>query len=56
MIPQLNMWKYVKEDKVIPWKDIERGYEVKKGQYVVFQGEELKAAKPESDQRIRSSR
>jgi DNA end-binding protein Ku len=43
----------IKEDKVIPWEDVAKGYEVSKGQYVVFGNEELKAARPESDQRIR---
>jgi DNA end-binding protein Ku len=43
----------VKEDKVVPWQDVVRGYEVSKGQFVVFDNEELKAARPESDQRIR---
>jgi DNA end-binding protein Ku len=43
----------VKEDKVVPWEEVEKGYEVRKGQFVVFQKEELKAAMPESDQRIR---
>jgi DNA end-binding protein Ku len=43
----------IKEDKVVPWEDIVKGYEVAKDQFVVFQKEELKAARPESDQRIR---
>jgi DNA end-binding protein Ku len=43
----------IKEDKVIPWEDVAKGYEVSKGQFVVFKNEELKAARPESDQRIR---
>jgi len=43
----------IKEDKVVPWEDIVKGYEVGKSQFVVFQKEELKAARPESDQRIR---
>jgi DNA end-binding protein Ku len=43
----------IKEDKVVPWEDIVKGYEVSKNQFVVFQKEELKAARPESDQRIR---
>lgn len=43
----------IKEDKVVPWEEIAKGYEVAKGEFVVFQKEELDAAKPESDQRIR---
>lgn len=43
----------IKEDKVVPWEDIIRGYEVRKGEFVVLSNEELKAARPESDQRIR---
>lgn len=43
----------IKEDKVIPWQDIERGYEISKGKFVVFQKEELKAVRPESNQKIR---
>jgi DNA end-binding protein Ku len=43
----------VKDNKVIPWNDIARGYEVRKGEFVVLQKEDLEAARPESDQRIR---
>jgi DNA end-binding protein Ku len=43
----------VKEDKVVPWEDVVKGYEVAKDQFVIFEKEELKAARPESDQRIR---
>jgi DNA end-binding protein Ku len=43
----------VKEDRVVPWEDIVKGYEVAKNQFVIFEKEELKAARPESDQRIR---
>jgi DNA end-binding protein Ku len=43
----------MKEDMVVPWQDIVKGYEFAKGQFVVFQKEELKAVRPESDQRIR---
>ncbi|MDD1677123.1 MAG: Ku protein [Methanomicrobiales archaeon] len=42
-----------KDDKVIPWEDTVRGYEVRKGEYVVFEKEELEAILPESDKRIR---
>jgi DNA end-binding protein Ku len=43
----------IREDKVIPWEDIVKGYEIRKNEFVVFTNEELKAARPESDQRIR---
>ena len=43
----------IKEDKVIPWEDIVKGYEIRKNEFVVFTNEDLKAARPESDQRIR---
>jgi DNA end-binding protein Ku len=43
----------VRDDKVIPWEDTVKGYEVRKGEYIVIEKEELKAARPESDQRIR---
>jgi DNA end-binding protein Ku len=43
----------IKEDKVIPWEDTVKGYEIRKNEFVVFTNEELKAARPESDQRIR---
>ncbi len=43
----------VKEDKIVPWEDVVKGYEISKGEFVVFSKEELKAARPESDQRIR---
>jgi DNA end-binding protein Ku len=43
----------IKEDKVIPWEDIVKGYEIRKNEFVVFTNEDLKAARPESDQRMR---
>jgi DNA end-binding protein Ku len=46
----------IEEDKVVPWEEIVRGYEIRKGQFVIFQNEELEAARPESDQRIRIDR
>jgi DNA end-binding protein Ku len=42
-----------KDDKVVPWEEVAKGYEVTKGEYVVFDKEELEAVKPESDKRIR---
>lgn len=40
-------------DKVVPWKDIVKGFEVDEDEYVVFTKEELEALRPESDERIR---
>jgi DNA end-binding protein Ku len=49
--------KYVKictkDDKIVPWNEVVRGYEVAKNEYVVFDKKELDAARPESDSRIR---
>ena len=49
--------KYVKvctkEDKVVPWNEVIRGFEVSKNEYVTVDKKELDAAKPESDNRIR---
>jgi DNA end-binding protein Ku len=42
-----------KDGQVIPWADTVKGYEVQKGEYVVFEQEELKAVMPESDRKIR---
>jgi DNA end-binding protein Ku len=52
--------KYVKmctkDDKIVPWNEVVRGYEVAKNEYIVFDQKELNAAKPESDKRIRISK
>ncbi|MCW4009089.1 MAG: Ku protein [Candidatus Bathyarchaeota archaeon] len=45
-----------KDNAVVPWSEVAKGYEVSKGQYVVFGQEELDAVKPESDKRIRISK
>jgi len=49
--------KYVKmctkDDKIIPWNEVIRGYEVSKNEYITLEKKELDAAKPESDNRIR---
>ncbi len=42
-----------KDGKMVPWEEVVKGYEVTKNQYVIFDKEELEAAKPESDRRIR---
>ena len=52
--------KYVKmctkDDQIIPWNEVVRGYEVAKNEYIIFDKKELDAAKPESDKRIRISK
>jgi DNA end-binding protein Ku len=60
-------FKYVREDdgcplkyqrvcsydnEVVPWSDVARGVEVRKGEYVIFSKEELDALKPESSKKI----
>lgn len=42
-----------KDDKVIPWEEVAKGFELAKNEYVIFDKEELEAVKPESDKRIR---
>jgi DNA end-binding protein Ku len=42
-----------KDEKIIPWEEVVKGYEVTKNEYVIFNKEELEAVKPESDKRIR---
>ena len=42
-----------KDEKVVPWESVVKGYEVSKDRFVVFDKEELNAAKPESNQTIR---
>ncbi len=42
-----------KDEKVVPWEEVVKGYEVAKNEYVIFKKEELEAIKPESDRRIR---
>jgi len=41
------------DKKVVAWEDIVKGYQISKNEYVVFTPEELKAIKPESDEKIR---
>ncbi len=52
--------KYVKmctkDDKIVPWEEVAKGYEVSKDEYILFDKKELDAAKPESDRRIRISK
>jgi DNA end-binding protein Ku len=42
-----------KDEKVIPWDEVVKGYPVTKKEYIVFEKEELDAVRPESDRRIR---
>jgi DNA end-binding protein Ku len=52
--------KYVKvctrDDKIVPWNEVIRGYEVAKNEYITFNKKELDAVRPESDKRIRISK
>jgi len=52
--------KYVKmctkDDKIVPWSEVIRGYEVSRNEYVTLDKKELDAVKPESDNRIRISK
>ncbi len=41
---------------VVPWEETVRGYEVRRNEFVVMEKEELRAALPESDSRIRIDR
>jgi DNA end-binding protein Ku len=45
-----------KDDKVVPWPEVVKGYEFSKNQFVIFGKEELDAVRPESDKRIRISK
>jgi DNA end-binding protein Ku len=38
---------------VIPWTETVKGYEIRKGEFLVFEPDELKAVMPESDRNIR---
>jgi DNA end-binding protein Ku len=42
----------IKDNKVVPWEDTARGYEVKKNQFIMFEKKELDAARPQSSQKI----
>jgi len=52
--------KYVKmctkDDQIVPWNEVVRGYEVAKNEYITFDKQELDAVRPESDKRIRISK
>ncbi len=42
-----------KDERVIPWAETVKGYEVRKGEFLIFEPEELKAIMPESNRKIR---
>ncbi len=41
------------DEKVVDWGDVARAYEVRKGEFVVFEKKELDALRPESDKKVR---
>ncbi len=43
----------MKDEKVVDWEDVVKGYEVRKNEFVVFEKEELESIKPESDEKIK---
>ena len=45
-----------REGRVIPWTETVKGYEIRKGEFLVFEPDELKAVMPESDRKIRISK
>ena len=42
-----------RDGRVVPWTETVRGYEVRKGEFLVFEPDELKAIMPGSDKKIR---
>ena len=42
-----------RDGRVVPWAETVKGYEIRKGEFLVFEPDELKAVMPESDRRIR---
>jgi DNA end-binding protein Ku len=40
------------DNEVVPWADVGRAYEIRKGEYVVFSKEELGSLRPESNKKI----
>jgi len=45
-----------RDNEVVPWEEIVRGYEVREGEFIVLEKEEIDAVRPESDRRIRIDR
>ena len=42
-----------RDGRVVPWAETVKGYEIRKGEFLVFEPDELKAVMPESDRKIR---
>lgn len=42
----------IKDNVVVPWEDIVRGYEVRKNQFIILDKKDLDAARPPSSQKI----
>ena len=45
-----------RDNEVVPWEEIVRGFEVGEGEYIVIEKDEIEAIRPESDRRIRIDR
>lgn len=45
-----------RDNEVVPWEEIVRGFEVREGEYIILEKEEIDAVRPESDRRIRVDR
>jgi DNA end-binding protein Ku len=45
-----------RDNEVVPWEEIVRGFEVREGEYIVIEKGEIEAIRPESDRRIRIDR
>jgi DNA end-binding protein Ku len=45
-----------RDNEVVPWAEIVRGFEVGEGEYIVLEKDEIEAIRPESDRRIRIDR
>jgi DNA end-binding protein Ku len=45
-----------RDGRVVPWADTVKGFEIRKGEFLVFEPDELKAVMPESDRKIRIDR
>ncbi|MDD1705814.1 MAG: Ku protein [Methanoregulaceae archaeon] len=45
-----------RDNEVVPWEEIARGFEVREGEYIMIDKGEIEAIRPESDRRIRIDR
>jgi DNA end-binding protein Ku len=45
-----------RDGRVVPWSETVKGYEIRKGEFLVFEPDELKAVMPESDRKIHIDR